>query len=338
MAQLKKSETPAMDFDVLLVGEALIDLISEEFVSSLSDAQGFRRFIGGEVTNVALNLARLGGRAAIAACVGDDGFGHYIQRQLELANVNTDCLHVTSHAPTTVAINARQTSTPDFIIYRGADALIPADDRLPKIVAASRGVHTSAFALSREPARSVILRSLESAHESGRLVSLDPNYHRCIWPDVADFTAILKEVYCWVDVTKPSWDDCIRLFGPGLAPEDYARRFMEWGPTIVALTMGAEGVLLAIADAGFFHIEPTTVPVADITGAGDAFWAGLLLGLLDGLSPQEAACVGQMVAEIKIGQVGPVTHMPDRADLYELLETTPYECKPLASVTGDASS
>ena len=319
MTQYKKANHHPV-FDVLLLGEALVDLISEKFVTSLEDAHSFQRFVGGEVTNVALNVARLGGRAAIAACVGDDGFGHYIHRQLQQANVNTDLLHFTSQAPTTIAINARQTLTPDFIIYRGADRLIPTDRSLSQAIAASRGVHTSAFALSREPARSTILRAIEQAHRNGSLVSLDPNYHPRIWPDATDFIAMLQEAYRWVDVTKPSLDDCTRLFGPGLSPEEYTRRLIEWGPAIVALTMGAQGVLLTVADEGSFYIKPSEMPVADVTGAGDAFWAGLLLGLLDRLSPQKAACLGQMIAEIKIAQVGPVTHLPSRADLYQRLE------------------
>ena len=311
--------------DVLVFGEALIDLISEQITSSLMDAAGFRRFIGGEVTNVALNVARLGGRAAVVACVGDDGFGNYIHQQLDLAGVSTDYLRVTSQVPTTVAIIARQTTTPDFIIYRGADAHILPEERHLEAIKTSRVVHTSAFALSREPARSTILQSLELAQQSGCLVSLDPNYHPYIWPDVADFQSVLREAYQWVSVTKPSLDDCTRLFGPGLSPVSYAERFLNWGPEIVALTMGAQGVLLATADGSLSHIKPGNAIVADVTGAGDAFWAGLLIALLDGYPPHEAACFGQIVAEAKIGTVGPVPHMPDRDDLYQRLEAVKQE-------------
>ncbi|MDY7079892.1 MAG: sugar kinase [Chloroflexota bacterium] len=311
--------------DVLAFGEALVDLISEQVVSSLVDAGEFRRFIGGEVTNVALNVVRLGGRVGVVACVGDDGFGAYIRRQLNRGGVTTDHVRVTSRASTTVSVIARQTATPDFIIYRGADAHILPEERHLEAIETSRVVHTSAFALSREPARSTILRSLELAQQSDCLVSLDPNYHPRIWPDVADFQSVLREAYQWVSVTKPSLDDCIRLFGPGLPPAVYAERFLNWGPEIVALTMGAQGVLLATTDDGWYHIEPGNVTVADVTGAGDAFWAGLLMALLDDHPPHEAACFGQIVAEAKIGTVGPVSQMPKRDDLYRRLETVKCE-------------
>jgi fructokinase len=314
------SSEQSRTLDVLAFGEALIDLISEQVVSSLIDAGGFRRFVGGEVTNVALNVVRLGGRAAVVARVGDDGFGGYIRQQLDLAGVGTDCLRVTSQVPTSVAVNARQTATPDFIIYRGADARILPEERHTEAIRTSRVVHTSAFALSREPARSTILQALKVARQSGCLVSLDPNYHPRIWPDVADVQSVLIEAYQWVNITKPSLDDCTRLFGPGLSPVACAERFLSWGPEVVALTMGRQGVLLALADGDFHHVKPSISEVADVTGAGDAFWAGMLLALLDGYPPYEAACLGQMVAEIKIGTVGPLPRMPDRADLYRRLE------------------
>ncbi len=298
----------------------LIDLISDEMVPALHQAEGFHRFLGGEVSNVAWNVSALGGEAAIVACIGDDSFGHYLRQRMASAGICTDCLRVTSAAPTTMAVNARQTKTPDFIIYRGADAQIFLDDVDMEAIKRSRVVHTSAFALSREPARSTILRLFELAHQSGCLTSLDPNYHPRIWPDTADFRGVLEEAYRLVDVTKPSLDDCHRLLGADRTPVGYAEYFLNLGPEVVALTMGPDGVLLATADGELSHIKPSKIEVADVTGAGDAFWGGLLVAMIDGYGPDEAACLGQIVAEAKIGTVGPMSEMPDRTRLYQRLE------------------
>jgi sugar/nucleoside kinase (ribokinase family) len=48
-----------------------------------------------------------------------------------------------------------------------------------------------------------------------------------------------------VSLTKPSLDDCIRLFGAGQTPETYAAHFLAWGAWQVVLTMGSAGILLA---------------------------------------------------------------------------------------------
>ncbi len=305
--------------DLLAFGEALVDLISEQTVSSLAEAGRYNRFLGGQVTNVAFNVASLGGRAAVVGCVGDDGFGRYIRQQLNLAGIGVDYLRLTSQAPTTVVVNARQTMTPDFVICRGADSHIqPADEHLAAIKS-SRAVHTSAFALAREPARTTILQALETAWQNGCLVSLDPNYHPRIWPDTPDLPGVLREAYQFAHIAKPSLDDCQRLFGANLPPIDCVERFLSWGPEIVVLTMGAKGVLLATADGSRTHIKSGDIDVADVTGAGDAFWAGLLMALIDGYSPHQATRVGQMVAETKISTVGPVLQMPSRTDFYRQL-------------------
>lgn len=116
-------------YDLVAVGEVLVDLISDQIVSSLDSAGQFRRFLGGQVTNVAWNVSRLGGRAAVIGCVGEDGFGGYVRQQLAQADISIGCLEVTSQAPTSVAVNARQTKTPDFIIYRRADELVLLEDK-----------------------------------------------------------------------------------------------------------------------------------------------------------------------------------------------------------------
>ena len=317
-------------FDFFAIGEALVDLISESIAESLEDAKAFRSFIGGQPTNLTMTMAQLGNRVALAACLGEDGFGRHIQRQLDQAGVNTGFVQFTSQAPTTLVVNTRQTKTPDFAIYRGADSLLrPSQDQY---LAAqnSKIVHTSAFALGREPARSTILQSLDAAHENGNVVTLDPNYHPRNWPDVPDFTEILHEAFQFVDITKPSIEDCSRLIGPNRTLPEYAAAFLEWGARIVLITQGSSGVFLATADGDRYHVRANPTPVVDVTGAGDAFWAGFLTACLEGADPLEAALLGQVVAEIKLKTLGPVKQLPERESLNQLAQNVQYSPVPVS--------
>jgi fructokinase len=306
-----------LPIDFLAVGEAVVDLISTGIVSSLRDANSFQRFLGGEVTNLAMNMARLGHRSALGVCVGQDGFGEFLTARLGEAGVIQDYVQSSPDRPTTMIAVARQTQTPDFIVYRGADTQLTPAEALVKAAQHSRAIHTSAFSLSRNPARETILTLLEKAHEQGALISLDPNYHPRIYPDRQDFTSFLKEIYPFVQVTKPSLDDGVRLFGSGYTPWEYVEFFLDLGAGFVVLTMGGEGVLLATAEEERYRLQPNPISVVDVTGAGDAFWSGLLSGLLSGSSPLEAARLGQIVAEFKIGMVGPVVAFPNLESLKE---------------------
>jgi fructokinase len=94
----------------LLLGEAGVDLISTGIGKSLIEASDFHRYAGGQVSNPAANLSRLG------ACIGEDSFGKYLHLRLSEAGVNLDLLQISPTAPTTIIPVARQTNTLDFIV------------------------------------------------------------------------------------------------------------------------------------------------------------------------------------------------------------------------------
>ncbi len=310
-------------FDFFAIGEVVIDLISTTMADSLTSAKKFHAFVGGQPTNLAIDLALLGKNTALSACVGSDGFGDLIIQFLKERGVSTELIQPTDAAPTSISIIARNTKTPDFVINRGADAYLRFNSVHEQVVANSRVVHSSAFALAREPSRAAVMEILRLARKQNCLVTFDPNYHPKIWPDTDEMVSHLEAVYQFVDITKPSLDDCERIFGNRLSPQDYAKRFLAWGPSVVIITMGSEGVFLATSSGDRYEIHPKTVDVADVTGAGDAFWAGFLSAHLEGRDHLEAACFGQVVAEAKVGFMGPLTDMPainvlkERAKLVE---------------------
>lgn len=304
--------------DVLSIGEALIDLISDTVQGSLIDTRKFTLYPGGAVTNVALNVSRLGGNAAIAARVGDDDFGAFLRRYLVTAGVDTTYLHITPRMPTTLIIVTRHTATPEFTIYRGADAQMLPNDMPLTFLQSTSFVHTSAFALSHEPTRTTILEFIAQAYAAGCLISFDPNYEPRIWEMDANPLSVFEALCSRVFLAKPSLDDCIRIFGAGKSPEAYATYFLDLGVEQVVLTMGPDGVLLANAD-GYTHYAMPEVEVVDVTGAGDCFWSGLLLATLDGYSMTDAIRVAQEVVAIKLRRVGPLSNVVDRTALYTKL-------------------
>ncbi len=309
-------------FDVLAVGEILVDFIADAGQVSLAEARHFTVFPGGEVTNVALNAARLGGSSMLVARVGGDAFGVFLKQYLQRAGVEISHLGTATHRPTTLVAITRQNQTPDFIAYRGADRYLSPNDMPVSLLPDTFCVHTSAFALAYEPARSTILQFITQAHAAGCLVSFDPNYDPRIWEQGADPLVVLAQICPYATLVKPSLDDCARLFGPGQAPEAYAVRFLEWGAQHVVLTMGARGVLLVNArQSEHYPVRP--IDVVDVTGAGDSFWAGLLLATRDGFSMPDAVRFAQAVAEIKLQRAGPLFQPIDRFALYEELDLLP---------------
>ena len=133
--------------------------------------------------------------------------------------------------------------------------------------------------------------------------------------------AVIPKMLGYATITKPSLDDAVRLFGRDQSPEDYVQRFHEMGPEIVVFTMGGEGVLLS--DGGSMtHIAARPIKVVDATGAGDSFWAGVLVALLDGNPLQRCVRFARVIVERKLTTVGPLPDNLDRPALYAKLEAT----------------
>ncbi len=306
------------DLDVLLVGEALVDFISMEVSDSLSTTAQFERHLGGSPANIALNVAKLGGRSALICKTGIGAFGQYIRNELRRYGVLTDYMIMDHRVRTTIVFVARTAGTPDFEVARQGDAQLRPEDVPKEAIARARLVHASTFALSQEPSRSAVRHAIRKAREMGKLVSLDPNYHPAVWPNLFEARAVLGELYPLVDITKPSLDDAERLFGPGNTPEEYVAKFRELGVKTVVLTMGAKGALLSHEDR-LHRIEPHKVKVADSTGAGDAYWAGFLLAWLDGNPPERCALFAREVVERKLRTIGALPTYIERADLYAAL-------------------
>jgi fructokinase len=307
---------PEADIDLLAVGETLIDFISDLEVDRLREAETFRRYLGGSPANIAVNVAKLGGRSAIISKTGIGAFGQFAKSELRRFGVLTDYLVMDHRVHTSIVFVARTTGTPDFEALRAGDAQLQPTEVPRESIRRARVVHASSFALSREPCRSAVRKAFALAHEYGKTISLDPNYSPLIWPNQEEAKEVIAELYALTDITKPSLDDARRLFGEGLSPEAYIERFHDLGPGTVILTMGSGGILISRNGILLGHVPSRPIEIQDATGAGDSFWAGFLVALLDGNSLEYSTLFGREVVERKLQTVGPLPSDIDRGEIY----------------------
>ena len=312
-------DIPDGDLDLLAVGETVVDLISVEETDSLHDAYTFRKYQGGSPANIAVYVAKLGGRSAVVSKTGVGAMGQFLRAELQRVGVITDYLVTDRRVHTTVIFVSHTKRTPDFEALRSGDYRLEPKEVEEEAVRRTRIVHASTFALSREPCRSAVERAFRLAQEHGKIVSLDPNYSPVIWPDRQEARVVIRRMMGYAAITKPSLDDATRFFGRGRTPEAYIRLFHDMGPRVVVLSMGSEGVLLS--DEGkLTHIPTRPVRVVDATGAGDSFWAGFLVALLDGNSLKRCALFAREIVERKLTTVGPLPDAIDRQAVYARID------------------
>ena len=299
--------------DILCVGEILVDFIGDQYGKSISKTKSFSRYLGGSTANLAVNAKRIGLDVNLVAAIGNDGLGKYLHNELVKFGLKTTHIaQLTSH-PTSVIFVSRSNDTPDFLPVRGADTYISEKLIDDKLLSNTTVFHTSCFALSKEPARSVIMRKAKQAYMRGCKLSIDINYSQKIWNDKAEAIHFIKE-YCALNpLVKISADDTKRLFGNTISYEDAFSLFHSYGADTVCLTLGSKGVILAEKEKKLITKPAISVSkVIDVTGAGDAFWSGFLFGYIKNYAPEQCVSFGLNLAHIKLQHVG---HLPKNTNV-----------------------
>ena len=313
-----------LEYDVLGVGETLVDFIATSQSTSLRTAEEFQRFLGGQPANVAVYASLLGSKSAVLSKIGTDRFGEFLEESLQYLGVSTNSLLKTDQLPTTSIFVTKTTGVPDFQVNRGADTLLTIRDAKEELIKNAKAVHTSCFALSREPSRSAIHRTLRLAKKYKKVVSLDPNYSPRIWPDKEEAWEVLAQIMPYITVIKPSLDDARLLFDPNMSEKELESacmdRFHDLGAEVVIVTRS--GGIVTISDGiSVERVGPLPlVEVNSVIGGSDAFWGGLLVAHLDGKKWTEAICFAHQIAALKLQKVGHVDCVIDKELIYNQIK------------------
>ena len=321
---LKKRTRVKKTIDICCVGEVLIDFIGHQMDARIESTKDYHRFLGGSPTNVAMNMARLGMDVRLASTIGEDGFGDYVKVKLSENRVPLTHVRTEDVQPTSVIFVSKTSGTPDFIPYRHADMMIMKNQLPSAMLANTKIFHTTAFALSKNPARTTILEKAKEAFDLGCALSIDINYSPRIWPDRAKAMETIKAYCQYNPLIKISEDDMERLFDQQLTHEEIFTFFHDHLKVdLVCLTMGSKGVTLSrkAEKPGGEHSK-ISLPaqrveeIMDATGAGDAFWSGFLFAYAKDFEMERCLKIALSLAAIKLQNVG---RLPQNVDLINKL-------------------
>lgn len=293
-----------MKIDLLAIGELLADFISHEYVNTVSEAKSFEMFQGGSPANLCANVRWLGKNAQLIACVGNDSIGDFLIKEIEKIGISSALITRSNEHPSSVVMIGKSTGTPDFIAYRMADTQIPplSYDLLKDV----NIIHTSAFALSKNPAQSNIIEALNYAKHKGAQVSVDWNFAKPIWGN-DDGRSAFNYICSLQPMLKMSLDDYQRFLGQAHANAENARNFLDFlRVPFICLTCGSDGVWYKFDETWHFIAAKRVDEVKDTTGAGDAFWAAFLSAKLDGKNYHDCVNNAIEIAAIKIQKTGPL--------------------------------
>jgi fructokinase len=249
--------------DVLVIGEALVDIVSAPGRTAVEH-------VGGSPANVALGLSRLGIGTQLLTRIGDDDRGRLIRRHLESSGVQLVASSVTAEPTSTATAHLDPAGVASYEFE--LDWALPAS----ATTGDARAVHTGSIAATLAPGGDDVLRLIE-AIDGRSLISYDPNARPALMGDPATALERIERIVRAADVVKVSDEDLAWLL-PGTDPLLIAERWRASGPALVVVTLGGAGAVGVLA-SGVVEVAAPVITVADTVGAGDALMAGLLDGL-----------------------------------------------------------
>ncbi|MBO0868597.1 MAG: sugar kinase [Micromonosporaceae bacterium] len=304
--------------DVVTIGETMA-LLSNPRVGPLRHATSLDLSCAGAESNLAIGLSRLGHTVCWIGRVGADEFGALVRRTLVAEGVDVRSVVVDPDAATGLMVRSRRTDALTRVTYYrsgSAGSRLCADDVDCGVLRTAQILHVTGItpALSAS-ARAAIRYAIEFAAANGVVVSLDINYRQALWP-AEQAVLELRELARQADIlfaTEPE----ARLIAEGdPAPDSEALAvdLAALGPTQVLLKRGAEGGVACIDGAVQTY---TAYPVTQIDpiGAGDAFAAGYLSGLLDGEPVEDRLRRAALAGAFAVSVSGDWEGLPDRAEL-----------------------
>lgn len=268
-----------MSAQVWCLGDAVVDLLPE----------GNGRLIqcaGGAPANVAVGVARLGGKSGFIGRVGQDPFGKFMRATLSEEQVNTEYMTFDPAQRTStvvVALDDEGERSFTFMVRPSADLFLQADD-LPTFQQ-GEWLHSCSIALSAEPSRSTALLAMQRMREAGGFVSFDPNIRADLWQDPQVLHRCLAFAFDLADVVKLSEEELAFITASTDLRTGMKILVKRFAIKLLLVTQGKAGVL-ALFQGDIFHYPCMPVTSVDTTGAGDAFVAGLLWRLAQAGLPQ----------------------------------------------------
>jgi 2-dehydro-3-deoxygluconokinase len=285
--------------EVVALGEVMLRLSVAGSVT-LEDAAAFEVFVGGAEANVSVALARLGRRVELVTRVGGGPHGRRVVAHLRRHGVGTDRVVVDEDRRTGLYFTeSGEAPRGVSVVYDRADSaatrLSPDDIVAGSLDGVAVALVSGITAALGGSCRATVDRFVAEAAAAGAAVVFDVNHRERLW-DAATAREVVTPLCRAAHVVVCTAEDAGHVLGVGGSATERASALAERFGGAVVVTDGASGVAWSgVTDGGTTTGWSPSVPTGtvDRIGAGDAFCAGVVDGVLD----------GDVVAGVRRGQV-----------------------------------
>jgi ribokinase len=294
-------------FDVIGFGALNVDKLyrvnriaregEESFIISMNE------LAGGSAANTVVGLARLGARTGFIGKVAQDDEGQLLLADFKREGVNTDGMVIAKRGNSgTVSAFVDKKGERALYVHRSVNDTLVFEEISLEYARQTEFLHLTS--MDEKPFEAQKRLTQELSHFK---VSLDPG-EIYAGKGLAKLKPIIKRCF----VVMPSESEVKLLTGKGW--KEGAKQLLNEGACIVGVKLGKEGCF--ITDGNQNHmVPPYKAKVVDTTGAGDAWNAGFLYGLVRKKDLYECGRLGNLVASKCIAKVGARQGLPRAQEL-----------------------
>jgi 5-dehydro-2-deoxygluconokinase len=308
---------------ILVIGRAGLDLYADPPGSAVEEATRFTSALGGSGANIATGIAKLGGATALLSAVSDDAVGRFVLRELDRYGVDRSRVRsLKGERRTSLAVVETRLENCQSVIYRNgaADFGLTEEDVTRAGIEDFGMLILTGTALAIEPSRFAALLAMRKARTAGVPVTFDVDYRPYSWASAAEAAATCRKAADLSDMIVGN-DVEFDVMAGGTAGLALAQDLAS-SSTAVIYKMGEKGSVTFTRGDGFeTPIDP--VNALKPTGAGDAFMAGLVTGLAEGLALRDAVRRGTAAAAITVTRVGCAPASPTAEELAAFIRLYP---------------
>jgi sugar/nucleoside kinase (ribokinase family) len=299
-------------YDLAVVGEIYVDHVLTGFMAWPQPgeevfAQDYVQEVGGGAAITACALTRLGRSVSLIGAIGEKEMPWIKQRLLAFGVSSAKLQYGNGSTGVTVSVSSHVDRS--FFTYHGANAHLEnqlAGDALLEHMAEARHIH---FAMPISARLADML--LDTLSAMSCTTSLDVGHQAAWLKDTANLRTCSR-----VDYLLPNEREA-NMICAGTVHDylDFTRE-NRWPNGVVKV--GAAGAVMRSSD-GLLRVSPPSVHAVDTTGAGDAFNAGFIDGLLDGKGGQECLRRGCVCGALSTRAAGALTGLPTRDEFEKCL-------------------
>jgi len=311
--------------DAVVMGSAFVEFVPTRMRVDVSRVGLFRLSIGGSATNISVALSRLGAKVGLITAVGGDDMGSYVLDVLKSNQVDISRVKKVRGSRTGLSfytVDTRGKKTYHFYRFPGfstPEATLSPRDLDRNYLSGARGLALGEAFVRRRPSRDLALAAIKVAKNRGIPVLYDPNFRLSLWNSRDEAAKVTERFVSLASIVTPNQKEALLITGRknvASAIEDLTQLCNG----IVAVKLAERGCTIATRQE-ITHIPAFKVRAIDDTGAGDAFAAGLLTGILNGLKARDAATLANAVAALKVSMLGTVEAMPTLREVKRFLRS-----------------